>query len=290
MYASLRGLLSKGIRNTESSCRIPKAWRLLILLHLPYTMSSKPAPVPGLLRLGLAGSPSRVNPGFKLERSLKGDMLPFDRGVAGGQGGSSASSDPAPARGARQPFVPEKFEPYVPEKFALAGLKLTFRCYFQEGVPESTLESSRKRHLLLLYHLEDDSCEIVEPEVRNNGMIPGRFLKRMKIPDVTPDTLRVGGNVEIFSRTLRLYACDDFTRVSGKVGGQPLSPEGRAAWQQCPRPHTLFFSPSPLTTTPPPPPPTPPFFPTPRNSLTTWASPRRQTRAWRRTRGRSPRR
>jgi hypothetical protein len=107
--------------------------------------------------------------------------------------------------------VPEKFEPYVPEKFALAGLKLTFRCYFQEGVPESTLESSRKRHLLLLYHLEDDSCEIVEPEVRNNGMIPGRFLKRMKIPDVTPDTLRVGGIVEIFSRTLRLYACDDFT-------------------------------------------------------------------------------
>lgn len=159
---------------------------------------------PGLLRLGLTGSPSgRANPGFKFERSLKGDILPFDKSAPGPA--LEVAPEPSPARGAK--------EPYVPEKFALAGLKLTFRVYFQEGVPESALESSRKRHLILLYHLEDDSVEIVEPVVRNNGMIPGRFLKRMKIAEVTPDSLRVGGIVEVFSRTFRIYACDEFTRV-----------------------------------------------------------------------------
>ncbi len=175
--------------------------------------------MPGLLRLGLsAASPPRANPGFKFERSLKGDLLPFDR-RAPGEAAPAAAADPAPPRGSSDPFVPAKF--------ALAGQKLTFRCYFQEGVPESALESSRKRHLVLLYHLEDDTTEIVEPEVRNNGLVPGRFLKRMRLPDVTPETLRVGNVLEIFSRTLKLYACDDFTRVRGASFSSSQGPKRR---------------------------------------------------------------
>ena len=181
------------------------------------------------MRLGLAAaSPPRANPGFKFERSLKGDMLPFDKTAPGEA--PVVAADPAPPRGASAPFVPAKF--------ALAGQKLTFRCYYQEGVPESALESSRKRHLVMLYYLEDDTTEIVEPEVRNNGLIPGRFLKRMRLPEVSPETLRVGSVLEIYSRTLKLYACDDFTRVrwAAAAARPPRLCSARIAHPFCQRP------------------------------------------------------
>ena len=44
--------------------------------------------------------------------------------------------------------------------------KLTFKMYFQESVPESNLERSRYRYVVLRYFLLDDSVEIMEPEVR----------------------------------------------------------------------------------------------------------------------------
>jgi len=88
-------------------------------------MASK-AGIPGIMRLGLAGaSPPRANPGFKFERSLKGDMLPFDKSAPPPE--AAMEPAPAPARGSSEPFVPPKF--------ALAGQKLTFMGFFQEGVP-----------------------------------------------------------------------------------------------------------------------------------------------------------
>jgi hypothetical protein len=213
-------------------CRPPSACHLATPFTHPHSsllppLLPLPAQVPGLLRLGLAAaSPPRANPGFKFERSLKGDLLPFDKSqpAAGGGGAEAAAAEPGPARGSSDPFVPAKF--------ALAGQRLTFRCYYQEGVPESALETSRKRHLVLLYHLEDDTAEIVEPEVRNNGLIPGRFLKRMRLPDISPETLRVGAVVEIYARTFKLYACDDFTRVS-RCGGAAGSRVARQQRSTC---------------------------------------------------------
>ena len=228
------------------------------------------------MRLGLTGaSPPRANPGFRFERSLKGDMLPFDRAAPPPE--AAAEAEPARVRGAS--------EPYVPPKFALAGQKLTFKGYFQEGVPESALETSRKRHLVVLYYLEDDTVEIVEPVVRNNGLIPGRFLKRMKLPGFSPETLTVGAVVEVFSRALRLYACDEYTRVRFLLACCGARPVWRPPLRRAPCTRTAR-SPAPPSPAPP-----PPLSALCRSSTRTWARRSPRTRPWRRTpgpRGRRP--
>jgi hypothetical protein len=168
------------------------------------------------MRLGLAGaSPARgTNAGFRFAASLKGDLLPFEKAGEAGPpplftGTSEEASESSRRRGVGGPGT----EPFVPPKFALSGQKLTFKGYFQEGVPESSVETSRKRVLVIMYYLEDDTTEIVEPFIRNNGLPPGRFLKRMVLPGITPEALRVGSMIEVFKRTIRLIECDDFTRV-----------------------------------------------------------------------------
>ena len=103
-------------------------------------------------------------------------------------------------------------EPFEPPRAQLAGLKLTFRGFFQEAVPESATEQMRKRVLVLQYHLVDDMTEILEPEVRNDGLAHGKFLKKMPLPQVTLETLRVGNELEICGRVIHLTACDDFSR------------------------------------------------------------------------------
>jgi hypothetical protein len=182
------------------------------------------------MRLGLTGaSPARgANAGFRFAASLKGDLLPFDKAGESGRppifDSAGASTDEAASSLRRRGAAAAPgTEPFVPPKFALAGQKLTFKGFFQEGVPESSVETSRKRHLVVMYYLEDDTAEIVEPFVRNNGLPPGRFLKRMSLPDISPETLRVGNIIEVFSRSIRLYECDDFTRVRtarGARGGE----------------------------------------------------------------------
>ncbi len=57
-------------------------------------------------------------------------------------------------------------EPFVPPKHKYAGVKLTFKGFFHEAVPESRTETWRSRNLVLQYHLEDNTLEVLEPEVR----------------------------------------------------------------------------------------------------------------------------
>lgn len=167
------------------------------------------------MRLGLAGASTArgSNAGFRFAASLKGDLLPFDKAGETGPpplfapNASSGAAVSSPRRGGATS------EPFVPPKFALAGQKLTFKGFFQEGVPESSVETSRKRVLVIIYYLEDDTTEIVEPFIRNNGLPPGRFLKRMSLPGITTESMRVGSVIEVFKRSIRLVECDDFTRV-----------------------------------------------------------------------------
>ena len=180
----------------------------------PYPPPPLPPQVPGLMRLGLAGaSSSRDNgAGFRFAASLKGDLLPFDKA---GESGPPPLFAPSTSSGAAA--ISRRggayAEPFVPPKFALSGQKLTFKGFFQEGVPESSVETSRKRVLVIIYYLEDDTTEIVEPFIRNNGLPPGRFLKRMLLPGISTETMRLGSVIEVFKRSIRLVECDDFTRV-----------------------------------------------------------------------------
>jgi Ca2+-binding EF-hand superfamily protein len=188
------------------------------------------------MRLGLsAGLPARVTPGFTVGADSKGRMVAFERPSPAKVAAMvrAAGGGPSGAAPADDGDAPTGTEPFVPPRLALAGQRLTFRAYFLEAVPESPLESARKRKLILSYYLEDDSVEVLEPGVRNDGMNHGKFLKRSKLPDINLDTLHVGGTVELYGRVLRVTACDEFTRRYFEGAGKPQpedEPEDKDAW------------------------------------------------------------
>lgn len=189
--------------------------------------------VPGLMRLGLSSGAPVKGQGFTFLQDPKGRTVAFERPSAAA---ISESALLAATGSSAVPFKPEPAkgtEPFVPARLALAGQKLTFRAFFAEAVPESALESSRKRHLIVVYYLEDDSLEVLEPGQRNDGMTHGKFLKRMKVPTIGIESLRVGSEIELFGRVLHVYACDDFTRKFYDGVGQPQGedePIGDDAW------------------------------------------------------------
>jgi hypothetical protein len=96
---------------------------------------------------------------------------------------------------------------------------LRFYGYFKEAVVESRLENFRIRKLVIYYFLEDRSIMITEPKQVNSGTPQGAFLKRQmvlrqdgsKMP-FEPSDLRVGQDVEICGRNIRLTDCDEYTR------------------------------------------------------------------------------
>ena len=84
---------------------------------------------------------------------------------------------------------------------------------------ESRLENYRLRKLTLFYFLEDRSIMITEPKQVNSGTPQGAFLKRQVVlkqdgsgMPFCPDDFRVGLDVGIFGRSIRVYDADQYTR------------------------------------------------------------------------------
>jgi hypothetical protein len=91
--------------------------------------------------------------------------------------------------------------------------------YFKESVVESRLENYRIRKLVVFYYLEDHSVMISEPKDMNSGAPQGVFLKRQMVirqdgsnSPLLPQDFRVGLDVGIFGRTVRITDCDTYTR------------------------------------------------------------------------------
>merc|ERR1719310_2145167 len=111
---------------------------------------------------------------------------------------------------------------------------LRFDCFFKESVHESRLENYRIRNCTLYYYLEDDSMHVSEPKVENSGIPQGErkgtvFLKRHRVPK--PDggfygvgDLKVGMEIDLYSRVLQITDADGFTRAFYEKIGQPLAP------------------------------------------------------------------
>ncbi|CAJ1343019.1 unnamed protein product [Effrenium voratum] len=136
--------------------------------------------------------------------------------------------------GWRQRATPEPEQPPVTEedlvpknrrcpRLSPAWLKhekqvLRFYAFFQESVTERPDENSRKRHIILMYYLEDGSISMSEPRIENSGIAQGSFLKRQRVewPDgrgfVSPEDLRCGIEITLFGRTYHISGCDRFTR------------------------------------------------------------------------------
>ena len=96
---------------------------------------------------------------------------------------------------------------------------LRFTGYFKESVVESRLENFRIRQLTIYYYLEDRSVMITEPKQINSGAPQGAFLKRQMIikqdgsqMPFEPTDFRVGQDIDVCGRSIRLVDCDQYTR------------------------------------------------------------------------------
>ena len=95
---------------------------------------------------------------------------------------------------------------------------LRFYGFFKEAVHSSPLETWRARRCVLYLYLEDESLHIAEPKIENSGIPQGTFVKRHRIPKPDSnqlygvDDLRVGGDVLVYGRVIRLVDADAFTR------------------------------------------------------------------------------
>mmetsp|Transcript_3398 Transcript_3398/g.5731 ORF Transcript_3398/g.5731 Transcript_3398/m.5731 type:complete len:183 (+) Transcript_3398:195-743(+) len=119
-------------------------------------------------------------------------------------------------------------ELYEPTFVKLDKQVLRFYGYFKESVVESRLENYRIRRLIVYYFLEDRSIMITEPKQVNSGTPQGAFLKRQavikqdgsKMP-FEPTDFRVGLDIGICGRSIRIYDCDDYTREFFNNCGMP---------------------------------------------------------------------
>ncbi|KDO25131.1 hypothetical protein SPRG_09279 [Saprolegnia parasitica CBS 223.65] len=154
-----------------------------------------------------------------------GDVTPKPRGHALGQHTPAyvyvrELEVPAPSVAPITVFDSAKSK--VPNFIALDKKVLRFEGYFLEAVHESNLENYRVRKCVILYYLEDDTIQILEPKVENSGILQGNFVKRHKIPkpesDVhgdmayyTHDDLEIGAEVTFYGRTFHVQSADKFT-------------------------------------------------------------------------------
>ncbi|KAF0685337.1 Aste57867_22757 [Aphanomyces stellatus] len=127
---------------------------------------------------------------------------------------------------AESPASIETFDPSrskVPKFIALDKNVLRFEGYFLEAVHESNVENFRVRKCIVLYYLEDDTIQIIEPKVENSGILQGNFVKRHRIPKpesdeggnmafYTFDDINIGAQVTFYGRTFHIQTADPFTR------------------------------------------------------------------------------
>jgi len=120
-------------------------------------------------------------------------------------------------------------EQYEPTYAKLDKQVLRFYGYFKESVVEARLENHRIHYLTVFYFLEDKSIMITEPKVENSGIPQGAFLKRHMIlkPDgmnpFMPQDFRVGLDIGIYGRSIRVYDADEYTRQFFVNLGEPQS-------------------------------------------------------------------
>ncbi|XP_066172854.1 EF-hand domain-containing protein 1 [Sylvia atricapilla] len=107
---------------------------------------------------------------------------------------------------------------------------LKFDAYFQEEVPISAEEHYRIRQVGIYYYLEDDSMCIIEPKVKNSGLLQGKLMKRHRVPKNEQGDyyhwkdLNLGIDLTIYGRTYRLVNCDAFTKVFLESQGIEVNP------------------------------------------------------------------
>ncbi|NXU11158.1 EFHC1 protein, partial [Pardalotus punctatus] len=107
---------------------------------------------------------------------------------------------------------------------------LKFDAYFQEEVATSAEEQYRIHQVGIYYYLEDGSMCVIEPVVKNSGLLQGKLMKRHRVPKNEQGDyyhwkdLNLGINLTMYGRTYRLVNCDSFTKVFLESQGIVVNP------------------------------------------------------------------
>ncbi|XP_072118369.1 EF-hand domain-containing family member C2 isoform X2 [Mobula birostris] len=111
---------------------------------------------------------------------------------------------------------------------------LCFKAYFQESVQERREEQYRIRKCKIYFHLEDDTIQVIEPEVKNSGISQGTIIHRHRIPLPPPyddqfytmDHFNLCQEIVFYSKTFMIVDCDQFTKNFLWKMGVKLNPPG----------------------------------------------------------------
>ncbi|XP_017326304.1 EF-hand domain-containing family member C2 isoform X1 [Ictalurus punctatus] len=107
----------------------------------------------------------------------------------------------------------------APSWVAFDKQALCFNAYFQEAVTQSREETYRIRQCKIYFFLEDDTIQVVEPELKNSGIPQGTLIRRHRIPLPPPDDdqfynlhhFNINQEMVLYSRTFMITDCDPFT-------------------------------------------------------------------------------
>ena len=119
---------------------------------------------------------------------------------------------------------------YEPDYVKLNNKVLRFFGYFKESIVEEELESGRIRLLVIYYYLSDNTISINDIRQENSGIPQGCFLSRGKVKKPDGNFLHfsdflVGNTVIIYSKSIKIYDADQFTRDFFAKNGVNLLPK-----------------------------------------------------------------
>lgn len=105
-----------------------------------------------------------------------------------------------------------------------------FLAYFTESIPENLSEPVRSRKVEILFYMEDNTLEIIEPREHNSGLTQGRVLKRhqvMKSRSSPSDIyllsdFKAGAEISIYDRVYTVMSCDNATKRYLEDIGEPF--------------------------------------------------------------------
>ncbi|XP_027731392.1 EF-hand domain-containing family member C2 isoform X2 [Vombatus ursinus] len=111
---------------------------------------------------------------------------------------------------------------------------LSFDAYFEDEVPEKNQELYRIRHCKIYFYLEDDTIQVLEPQLKNSGMPQGTFIRRHRIPLPHPNEdqfytihdFNINIDIVLYSRVFKIYDCDQFTKNFLRKMGIAVNPPG----------------------------------------------------------------
>ncbi|XP_060945021.1 EF-hand domain-containing family member C2 [Limanda limanda] len=97
---------------------------------------------------------------------------------------------------------------------------LSFTAYFEETVLGVQGEMNKVRECKIYYYLEDDTMQVVEPNLKYTALPQGTFIHRQRVPMPPPDEdqffqafhFNINQQMVLFSRTFTVTSCDPFTR------------------------------------------------------------------------------